>query len=41
MAASLGSGMIVEKKVFELQHFTTSGGATLNPSGSAGKATAS
>src|SRR3954452_20699376 len=29
MTASLGNGMIVEKKVFELQHFTTSRGATL------------
>ncbi|HST91158.1 MAG TPA: homoserine O-acetyltransferase, partial [Brevundimonas sp.] len=29
MTASLGNGMIVEKKVFELQHFTTSRGAPL------------
>ena len=29
MTASIETGMIVEKKVFELQHFTTSLGATL------------
>jgi hypothetical protein len=40
MTASIETGMIVEKKVFELERFTTANGADLT-SGSAGRATAS